>query len=133
MRVTGGSLEDLIKTVAGLSKEEQNKQRDHYQITKELSYFIPLEGCKFKVGDWVTPKETSRIKSPGEPCKVISAFDVGQYQFTEKGSPLVPYNMIVARPCFACDDLSDIKLYIADSNDYEPYKGLIYGDGGETL
>ena len=130
---------ELLEFLEGIFKEEDDTKdiqsnnddidtlpRDCYQITKLLKEFELPCGCNFKIGDFVIPKENSNIRRKGEPGLVISVYDTCQYQNHELSLPLRPYNMIIARA--VSDNLQDIKLYLAYSDDYELYKGITFGE-----
>ena len=104
--------------------------RDHYRITEILKKFDMKRPCAFNVGDFVTPKQESHYRRPGEPCLVVQSFETCQHQFVAGGKPLYSYNMIIARPCLD-GDIENINLYLVESEYFEAYTGLVYGDAGE--
>jgi len=122
-------LNESMQACKGVLNERDSRDRDFYSITGAITNYVFNKPCAFKEGDWVTPKEASNLRRPGEPCKVIAAYDCTQYQFVGAGSPLVEYDMLIGRVGFS-DDTS-VYVYVGNSDDYEPYTGLVYGDAGE--
>jgi len=122
---------DLLKMLGVLKADGDIPQRnkDYYSMTETLSKHNFLEPCCFKNGDWVTPKEGTAYKGKGEPCLVIAVYEKTQYQIVGYGDPFVLFNMLVARMDFG--DGTEVKVYPAESKNFEKYTGLVYGDGGE--
>ena len=114
-------LQDLLEKMV-----KSDKPRDYYSITRMLKNYEPVGGCTFKKGDFVTPKEGTDLKNPGEPCIVLEAFSICQYHLKDSSKPLIPYNMIIARA--AIYDPDEVILYVDDSSKYEIYKGVKVGD-----
>jgi len=134
--ITVEQMDDLLKEIGSdltikdlVGKDE--KPRDNYEITRLLKMYDVAKPCPFKEGDFVTPRADSNLRRPGEPCLVVQAFSQRQF-FSNKNNSnyLNSYDMIIIRSRFG-NDIEDIGVYYADSESYEPYKGLVYGDGGE--
>ena len=129
------SLSDFVRSMVGSSlggngglglREDKKSEKDYYAMSKaiyETNHNVP---CPFKVGDWVTPKDEHHIKNAGEPNLVVGSFPHTNFQCFTRGGYLEKYNMIVS-----CVMEGDVEQYLAFSEDYEEYKGLKYGDGGE--
>lgn len=130
--ISVGSLDELLEGLKGhLQSSDNEKPRNHYRITEVLMNHDYQKACPYKVGDFVTPKESSNKRRPGEPCYVVYSYDQAQYSPGYSGKPLQVFNMVIARPQLG-NEIGEVLLYPANSDDYEPYKGLVYGDGGEN-
>jgi hypothetical protein len=85
------------------------------EMIKELECALEIERPEnpFKVGDYVSPKETSTKKGRGRVHKVVEIFTVTRKTF-EHGSPIENHDMTVAVIV-----AGNLKYYHQDSTEYE--------------
>lgn len=82
---------------------------------------ILSQPCTFKVGDWVTPTETSKVKGRGEPHLVVQTYDAMQFHNNNilgHNTNLTAFDMLVL-----CIFHGAPLVYVAESTDYEEYHG----------
>ncbi|MCL2092983.1 MAG: hypothetical protein FWH12_02205 [Treponema sp.] len=125
--MNGGLAEALLKSLSDTDKEPEV---DNYTATRLMQEYLLEESKPYKVGEYITPKEGRNIKGHGDPCLVVQVWD--EYQYAVRGEPgdeLERYNMMIVRMVLIRG--KRVVSVLADSDDFEPYTGLVWGDGGE--
>ena len=128
------NMADVIKALGGnFDIVAETQPADYYEITRTLALHSFDKPCPFAKGAWVTPREDVNLKGAGEPHLVVSAYSTTLFQSQgEPGRPLIDYNMVVA--CVRVlrnGGMKYVRCFLGHSDDYEEYKGLVWGDGGE--